>query len=173
MTNEGTPGTGDSAGTLLESNADPQRSLRRSLLVNGPLALLSLIPLGMSLQSLLVGNMGALLPLSILSVVTGSLAYQVYSAKRDLQATPEETTGSVRRVWSKGAVLWMVRSHYILIGRAIFVIDALSAYDLKEGDVVRVRHLPHTSTVIELRVLHREPTPANTERPGRGFFGRR
>ncbi len=157
--------------SLLEEHPEPQRKLVRTLVTYLPLATLSLLPLWLSLESLLGGRWGALLPLTIMLLLTFSLTYQSYCAYRDLNASHEETRGSIRRIWSKGAVLWLFRSHYMLIGRSIFVIQPLSAFELKEGDVVEVRHLPRTKTVTTLRLVHRENAPAPPLPPGR--FGRR
>ena len=105
--------------SLLEEHPEPQRQLVRTLVIYLPLAMLSVIPLWLSLNSLLSGQWGALLPLTIMLLLTFSLSYQSYCAYRDLNATHEETRGSIRRIWSKGAVLWLFRSHYILVGRVL------------------------------------------------------
>lgn len=71
----------------------------------------------------------------------------------DLFTEPATLTGEVTRRWSRSDSL-VVRSHYIRIdGKQIFRIDRDIHGDVKEGDLLRIEHHPHSATVIDVEKL--------------------
>ena len=106
-----------------------------------------------SLSAILGGSYGAIIPLVILLLVTGAALIQLISALRDLQARPTFTRGEVRRLWTKGGMLWFFRSHYLMINRQVFVMPPEVWVQLDEENIVELHHWPHTRTLVRAVLL--------------------
>jgi hypothetical protein len=87
-------------------------------------------------------------------------AWQATQSVLDLWAAPVTTTGIIRRKWSRPVLLIFGRSYYIHVERCVFSIDHLQWSGLELGDVVSVRHYPHTWTVIDIERVENETRPA-------------
>ena len=92
-------------------------------LLYAPLTAMALVLTWISLSSFLDGNAGAIVPFTIVLLITIAVAYQAQSAIRDLRSEPMFTRGEVLRTWTKGGVLWFFRSHYVMIKREVFVME--------------------------------------------------
>ena len=101
-----------------------------------------------SLSAVLGGSYAALIPLSILLLVTGAALFQLITALLDLRAEPTFTRGEVRRLWTKGGLFWFFRSHYAMIDRQVFVMAAQVWIQLEEENIAELHHWPHTRTLI-------------------------
>ena len=105
-----------------------RRKLWRMTALYVPLAVGALVLTGISLRSLLDGSGGAVIPLTILLIITGALLFQAVTSLRDLRSQPMFTRGEVQRTWSKGGVLWLFRSH------KIEELVVVSSRELRPGD---------------------------------------
>ena len=101
-----------------------------------------------SLSAVLAGSYGALIPLTLLLLVTGAACVQFVTAALDLRAKQTFTSGEVRRLWTKGGLLWFFRSHYVMVERRVFVMSPDVWVQLSEGNTVELHHWPHTRTLI-------------------------
>lgn len=145
---------------------DGRRSLRREFVVVVPLALGALAILIIPLRSLAHGELGALLPAGVLGAFSISLVLRGVAIWRDLRAQPMYTRGAIRRQWSKGALLFFLRSHYVHVQRTVFAVSAASWAHLDDArrrsaeadaaPVVEVHHWPHSKAVISLHLLEGE-----------------
>ncbi|MEZ4553541.1 MAG: hypothetical protein AB7L91_04965 [Dehalococcoidia bacterium] len=143
---------------LLEERKNHRRTVIRQAVIYTPLSVGVIVLLSISLWSVVNGQLGALIAATILALIALAVVFQSVAALRDLRAQPTATSGMVRRAWTKGMFLGFIRSHYILVQRAVFDISIVSYTQLAEGDEVEVRHWPHTKTVIEVRKLKRQTT---------------
>lgn len=157
--------------------ATPSRTpLLRAAILYTPLFLLTLV----GTLSMLVGLFdGGIVLLIISGVATLLFGYQSVQAIRDLRAgTTRVTRGPVTRIWSK-MDLFVTRSHYIAVERAIFRIPIEAYWDLREEAKrmradgsdddyrieVQVEHFPHTGNVVKVERLG--VVPAATDAPRR------
>ena len=148
----------------LEEHPNYRSSVQRMLLINGPLTLLFGAAFLWSLSNYLGGATGALIPTILLGIVAAAVAHETWSALRDLNAAPITTVANVRRTWSRGTLLWWFRSYYVFADTKVYEVEALTSLHLQPGDRIEVEHLPHTRTVIRLRLL--EQAPARPRRDG-------
>ena len=139
---------------LVGENTEHRQTLRRMLLMYGPLTLAAIGVLVVPLSSLLGGRYGAVIPLAIIAVVVIALAFQTLMAIRDLRAEPLFTRGEVQRMWTKGGLLWFFRSHFVMVDRQVFVVPPEMWVRVDEGEMVEAHHWPHTHTVIRMLLLH-------------------
>jgi hypothetical protein len=139
-------------------------ALIRSAVFYTPLFLLTLA----SLVAMLTGVIeGGIILVVIALVATFLFGYQSIQAIRDLRVKQLQTTqGPVTRIWSK-MDLFVTRSYYINVNRAIFRIPLQSYWDLREEAKkmradgtdedyrieVRVEHYPHSGNVIKVERL--------------------
>src|SRR5215208_228829 len=139
-------------------------ALIRSAVLYTPLFLLTLA----SLVAMLTGVVeGGIILVIIALVATFLFGYQSIQAIRDLRVKQLQVTqGPVTRIWSK-MDLFVTRSYYINVNRAIFRIPLQSYWDLREEAKkmradgtdedyrieVRVEHYPHTGNVIKVERL--------------------
>ena len=139
-------------------------ALIRSAAFYTPLFLLTLA----SLVAMLTGVVeGGIILVVIALVATFLFGYQSIQAIRDLRVKQLQVTqGPVTRIWSK-MDLFVTRSYYINVNRAIFRIPLQSYWDLREEAKkmradgtdedhrieVRVEHYPHTGNVIQVERL--------------------
>lgn len=101
-----------------------------------------------SLGAVLGGSYGALIPLTILVLVTGASFFQLITALLDLRAEPTFTRGQVTRLWTKGGLFWFFRSHYAMVNRQVFVMAPDVWVQIIEDNTVELHHWPHTRTLI-------------------------
>ena len=130
-----------------------------------PLTVGALVLTGISLRALAGGSGGAVIPLTILLIIAGALLFQAMTALRDLRAQPMFTRGEVQRTWSKGGVLWLFRSHYVMIDRQVFVMEPEVWVLLGEGDIVECHHWPHTKTLIRVMLLKDKDADLDPNKP--------
>lgn len=106
-----------------------------------------------SLSAVLGGTYEALIPLTILLLVTLATLLQAVAALRDLRAVPAFTRGEVSRLWTKGGFLWFFRSHYVMVNRQVFVLRPDIWIQIADGNTIECHHWPHTRTVIRVVLL--------------------
>lgn len=131
---------------ILEERTNSRSSvvLRAALLT--PMAVVLLALLGVSVSYL----PSSFLAVTVLTLGGIPAAIEATSAIRDLNAQPTTTRGAVIRLWKKSRYLFVGRVDYMLVGRKLFEVNAVTATELHEGDEVVVEHWPHTNIVISL-----------------------
>jgi hypothetical protein len=135
----------------------------RSLLVFSPF-----LAIALAVVAVLIGETaneglsgGRIAGFVFIGLVTLPLAYQVVQSVRDLFARTVETTGLVEKLWSRNEFL-LFRNTYIFVERDVFRIAPEAALEIERGDLVRVVHYPHTSTVETVeKVRNAEAAEAN------------
>ena len=133
-----------------------RRTLQRMVLMYGPLTIGAFLVTMVPLASLLSGTRGAVVPLVLLSIVWAALAFQASTALRDLWAEPMFTRGEVQRAWTKGGLLWLFRSHFVMVNRQVFVVPPEIFMQVNKGALIECHHWPHTRTVIRVLLLRGE-----------------
>ncbi len=89
----------------------------------------------------------------VLGIISFLFGFQGIQALRDLIGGERTVTGQVTRRWTRRDS-FVLKSHYIrLDNKQIFLIDDAFHGDVREGDLVEVRHYPHTSVVIDCERL--------------------
>ncbi len=150
-----------------------RRVILRKAVIYTPLAVVFVLVTAAALYNAITSNLGALVGAVVFGLPAYALAYEAWSALRDLREAPMVTRGVVARMWSKGTVLWMTRAYYLLVETAgskakpeqrFFVISPEAYLQLEDGRTVEVRHWPHTNTVISLGLVE----PARGARRGAG-----
>ena len=141
----------------LEERPNYRDSVRRMLFINAPLTFVFGAAFLWTLSNFLAGAGGALIPMVLLGIVTIAVAHEAWSASRDLNAEPVTTVAGVRRTWSRGTLLWWFRSYYVFADNNVYEVSPLTSLHLQPGDRIEVEHLPHTRTVIRMRMLQQAP----------------
>lgn len=141
----------------LEDRPDYRRAVQRMLLLNAPLTVAFGLAFLWTLSNFLGGTGGALIPTILLGIVTAAVLHETWSATRDLNAEPITSTAQVRRTWSRGTLLWWFRSYYVFADNKVFEVSPVTSLHLQPGDRIEVEHLPHTRTVVRLRMLEQAP----------------
>ncbi|HET9200394.1 MAG TPA: hypothetical protein VFO84_05395 [Dehalococcoidia bacterium] len=96
---------------------------------------------------------GDIFLLVIVGLITGLVAFQGTSAFFDLRSDYVMTEGPVLQKWTRNDFVVFGESCFVRVqvGEtdkvAIFKIDNFWWHQVKEGDRVLIRHLPHTSSV--------------------------
>jgi hypothetical protein len=135
-----------------EAHHAARSSLFRVALVFTPLFLLSLAGIGIIVFDLVrEGPSGLIITMVLLLLAAFLTGYQSIQSLRDIRSSPTLSGGLVDRKWSR-ADLFILRSHYIYVGRSVFKVTPLIYLELEEGDTVSVRHYPHTNTVISVEL---------------------
>lgn len=137
----------------LEDRPDYRRSVQRMLLLNIPLTIAFGLAFAWSLNNLLSGAGGALIPTVLLGLVTAAVGHEVWTATRDMNAEPVTVVARVRRTWSRGTLLWWFRKYYVFADNQVYEVGAVTSLQLQPGDSIEVEHLPHTRTVIRMRLV--------------------
>ena len=110
------------------------------------------------------------LGMALLAIVTFLFGYQSVQSLRDLAARPQEVNGAVARRWTKRDG-FVVKSHYITVGKAIYRIPVEVYLDLKVQDTVKVVAYPYTGMVVSVertgRPVAEEPPPGPQPSKGR------
>lgn len=158
--------------------ASARAGLIRTAVIYTPLFLLTLVA---TLMMLIGGWYGGPVLLVLAIVAVFLFGYQSVQSLRDLrEQSTRSTRGPVTRIWSKRD-MFVTRSYYINVERAIFRIPVESYWDLRE-EAKRMRadgsdadywiealveHYPHTGNVVGLERLGVVPHPAAQNRPER------
>jgi len=150
---------------LMGEHPQHRRTVQRMVLIYLPLTVAASVLLLIQLLSLLGGSRGAIVPLVLIVIVWAALAFQAATALRDLRAEPMFTRGPVDRRWSKGGLLWLFRSHFLLVNRQVFVVPPEIFVQVSEGSLIECHHLPHTRTVLRVLLLRGDRTEWQSSDP--------
>jgi hypothetical protein len=131
---------------FLERRPDHRAALLRRAAFMTPAAIVATALLFYSAQYL----PQSLLPLILLALCAVAIDIEAIATLRDLGAKPVVTRGRIDRLWKKSRYLFLGRVDYMLVGRTLFEINAISATELRLGEAVVVEHYPHTAMVISL-----------------------
>lgn len=148
--------------TLIDEDLGHRRALQRKVLLHGPAAVVSWAITAWLLLVLVGGNVGALVGLTIMAIVTTALTFEAISALRDLRTEPITTRGGVGRVWSKGRFLFIGTIHYLAVAGRIFELRREAYASLQEGDTVEIEHWPHTNVVVSIRLVAADPDESDS-----------
>ena len=91
----------------------------------------------------------------IMGVMAGLFAFQSGQALLDLYGEPATRTGLVTRRWSRSDS-FVIKSHYIRLGKQILRGDEFQLAGVKEGDYVDVTYYSNSAVIIW---LDRVPAP--------------
>ena len=98
---------------------------------------------------------GRVVGLVLVGSVVLLLAYQVVQSVRDVFSGLIETVGLVERQWSRNEFL-LFRNTYIFVGKDVYRLSPEQGIQVERGKMVRIVHLPHTSTVETIDVVRQE-----------------
>jgi hypothetical protein len=98
---------------------------------------------------------GRVVGLVLVGLVVLLLGYQVVQSVRDLFSGLVETVGLVERQWSRNEFL-LFRNTYIFVGKDVYRLSPEQGIEAERGKMVRIVHLPHTSTVETIEVVRQE-----------------
>lgn len=98
------------------------------------------------------GDRGSWFFVGVLTLFSGLTGTMAYSALRDLMGAPAEIEGYVRRSWSR-TDSFVVRNHYIKVGKQIIRTGPVLYGLVKEGDYVRVDYFKHSSLAIRIEKI--------------------
>ena len=112
------------------------------------------------------GHGGSWVLVVILGIMASLFGFQAIQALLDLYGEPHNRTGMVTRRWSRSDS-FVIKSHYIRLGKQILRGDEYQLAGVKDGDYVDVTYYPHSAVVIWLEKM---PSPesaegASSERP--------
>lgn len=138
----------------------PRGSLLRGLALYGALLVLDVLAV-IYIVGAGVSGFG-FATLTIIVIVGGLLAYQVWTHLLDLRAPLVETTGAIERKWRRADLLIAWHSYYLTVGGRVFKVAAEEYVLFDDGMPVTVEHFPHTLNVVAVRDA-RPPKPL----PGR------
>ncbi|MEP7214620.1 MAG: hypothetical protein ABI782_00110 [Anaerolineaceae bacterium] len=109
------------------------------------------------------GHGGSWVLVTIMGVMAGLFAFQAGQALLDLFGEPSRRTGLVTRRWSRSDS-FVIKSHYIRLGKQILRGDAFQLAGIKEGDYVDVTYYPNSAVIIWLDKVP-APEPGTTAGP--------
>ena len=137
---------------MIASHPPARTAIVRSVLLFSPFLAIVVA----AFMALVIGGAsgGAIVGLVIVGLVTLLLAYQVVQSLRDLLTHATETEGRVERHWSRHE-FFIFRSSYIFVKGDVYRLSAEQELEVKLGNMVRIRHYPHTGTVDAIEVLER------------------
>ena len=98
---------------------------------------------------------GRVAGLALVGLVVLLLGYQVVQSLRDLFSKPVETVGLVDRRWSRNEY-FLFQNTYIFVDKNVYRLSPQQGSEVELGHVVRIVHLPHTSTVEMIEVVTQE-----------------
>jgi xanthosine utilization system XapX-like protein len=98
---------------------------------------------------------GRVVGLALMGLVVLLLGYQVVQSVRDLFSGLVETAGLVERQWSRNE-FFLFRNTYIFVGKDVYRLSPEQGIQVERGNMVRIVHLPHTSTVETIEVVRQE-----------------
>lgn len=120
----------------------------RTALLFSPFFAFTLLGVGVIVREIAGSGVraGSIVGLVLIGSVALLLGYQVVQSVRDLFSRPVETTGPVERLWSRNEFL-LFRNTYVFVNKNVFRVPLQHLLDVEKGDLVRIVHYPHTSTV--------------------------
>ncbi len=139
--------------TLIDEHLGHRGSLHRKLAIHTPAAVVAWGALLWLLAILVTGNVGALVGLSLVGVITASVTFEASATIRDLRGEPVTTRGNVDRAWAKGRFLFIGTVRYLIVRGRVFELREEAFASLLEDDIVEIKHWPHTNVVISLHLL--------------------
>ena len=95
----------------------------------------------------------------IMGIMTGLFGFQAAQALLDLFGEPCTRTGLVTRRWSRSDS-FVIKSHYIRLGKQILRGDEFQLAGIKAGDYVDVTYYPYSAVVIW---LDKAPAPQSSD----------
>jgi hypothetical protein len=98
---------------------------------------------------------GRVVGLVIVGLVVLLLGYQVVQSVRDFFSGLVETVGLVERQWSRNEFL-LFHNTYIFVGKDVYRLSPEQGLEVERGNMVRIVHLPHTSTVETIEAVRQE-----------------
>ncbi len=108
------------------------------------------------------GHGGSWVLVVILGIMASLFGFQAAQASLDLYSEPHSRTGMVTRRWSRSDS-FVIKSHYIRLGKQILRGDEYQLAGVKDGDYVDVTYYRHSAVVIWLEKL---PPPESTDVAG-------
>ncbi len=135
---------------LLEENLGQRAGIYRRALIFTPLAVASIFAFLFAFNSLIAGNIGAVLGSGVLGIIAFALSFEAVAALRDLRATPIRSAGPTERVWVKSKFLVFGRTGYLLLNGRVFEIRVDTSMLIEAGQPVTIEHWPHTNLVVTL-----------------------
>ena len=148
--------------TLIDEDLGHRRTLHRKLVIHTPGAVVAWGALLWLLAILLSGNLGALVGLTLVAIITASVTFEASAAIRDLRGDPITTRGNVDRAWAKGRFLFIGTVRYLIVRGRVFELRQEAFASLQEDDIVDIKHWPHTNIVISLHLLEGEDAEGYT-----------
>ncbi|MDP6605149.1 MAG: hypothetical protein QF664_02645 [Dehalococcoidia bacterium] len=146
--------------TLLEERSDHRAVLIRKAAIHVPAAIGAFIVSALLFVSLLQGNLGVLIGLTIMGLVSFAVGFEASAAMRDLRKEPTTTRGEALRVWSKGRFLFLGRVYYVLVSGRVFELSREAYGSIEYGDNLEIVHWPHTNVVVTLHLVEAPPESA-------------
>jgi hypothetical protein len=105
---------------------------------------------------------GTIFLLIVLAVLTGLFGFQAIQALLDYIGDPVSETGQVTRRWARSDS-FVLKTHYIRVGKHILRGDQLILDGIREGDWVEATYYPHSAVLIS---VEKRPPPAGDFPPG-------
>jgi hypothetical protein len=105
---------------------------------------------------------GTIFLLIVLAVLTGLFGFQAIQALLDYVGDPVSETGQVTRRWARSDS-FVLKTHYIRVGKHILRGDQLILDGIREGDWVEATYYPHSAVLIS---VEKRPPPAEGSSPG-------
>lgn len=142
--------------TLIDEDLGHRGALQRKMLLHTPAAVGSWLVTLWLLTVLFSGNVGALVGLTIVAIVTAAFSFEAVAAIRDLRSEPITTRGNVDRAWAKGRFLFVGTVRYMVVRGRIFELRSAAFASLQEDDMVEIKHWPHTNVLVSLHLIEGE-----------------
>ena len=102
----------------------------------------------------LSGNFGSLLGSSFFTIMSLASIYQVYINIRDEIEGPQLLKGKIEYSWKSHGIFSMGKSSYYKINNQIFLISNSLMKNITEDDVLQIRYMPYTKTIISIETLN-------------------
>jgi xanthosine utilization system XapX-like protein len=144
---------------VIPSTPTARTAIIRTLVVFTPLLAIALaILIALIVNGASDGFSGGVIAgLVVMGFVGLLVGYQVVQAVWDLFGAPVERDGRVERAWNRSE-FFLFRNSYIFVNGDVFRLCPEQDIEVSLGDLVRIRHYPHTATVEAIEVLERAPT---------------
>lgn len=126
--------------------------LRSAVIWTPPFVVCAALLVWFFVDMLLGGGRGTWFLLVVLTGFSALFGIRSYQSIADLAGEPQTLTGAVTRRWSRSDS-FVMKSHYIRIGRQILQGDLYSLDTVKQGDRVEVTYYPHSAVIIALAKL--------------------
>lgn len=142
--------------TLIDEDPGHRGALQRKMLLHTPAAVGSWLVGLWLLMVLLSGNVGALVGLIIVAIVTAAFTFESVAAIRDLRSEPITTRGNIDRAWAKGRFLFIGTVRYLIVRGRVFELRPEAFASLQEDDTVEIKHWPRTNVLVSLHLIEGE-----------------